>query len=145
MVKQNCWGIFAKISRCVLRHSSTRTLNGFNFTISAKSVSQINEVCSSVRLYGRHHLSVLHLSEPRKRAKSHLERRVGGACWSVSRQVDGGDVAERQIHGGRRLARQQRTRRPINSERGRIITSTPVRGVTFPLMHWSGTSSHVKR
>lgn len=56
-----------------------------------------------------------------------------------------GDVAERQILGGRWLARQQRTRRPINSERGRIIASTPVRGVTFPLMHWSETSSHVKR
>lgn len=28
---------------------------------------------------------------------------------------------------------------------GRIITSIPVRGVTFPLMHWSETSSDVRR
>lgn len=99
---------------------------------------------SSVWLNGRHRVSVLHLSDPLKCVKSHLESHVGGARWSNLRQVDG-EMSRWQIHGGRWLARQQRTRRPIKWERGRIITSTPVRGVTSPLMHWSETSSHVKR
>lgn len=31
-----------------------------------------------------------------------------------------------------------------DGERGWIITSAPVRGVTFPLMQWSETSNHAK-
>lgn len=90
----------------------------------------------------------LHLTED----AAHAGSQVGGACWSVWRQVEG-----TQLWGGRRrltdlpwaVACTSGKDLPSNhlQERGcgRIITTIPVRGVTFPLMHWSETSSDVRR
>lgn len=50
--------------------------------------------------------------------------------------------------GGGGLSHQNGTCHPIAFKRqrcGRIITSIPVIGVTFPLMHWGETGNDVRR